>query len=158
MENVKTFAVTLCACCIACSILSLLCSDTRMKKVVSLVMGAFIVCSLLLPLFSLSALSKDDINIITESADLDLNTEEAYKKAVLDETAKNLVIAADDLLKQENIKVKNIELAIKLSEDDSIYISKIYIYINKTDEHKADKIKSIIEKNMNKEPVIVADE
>ena len=62
------------------------------------------------------------------------------------------------MLKQEEIRAKNIELAIKLSEDDSIYISKIYIYINKADEQKAEKIKSIIEKNMNKEPVIVADE
>ena len=129
-----------------------------MKKVVSLVMGAFIVCSLLLPLFSLTALSADDFRITTDSTGLDIDSEEAYKKAVLDETAKNLVIAADDLLKQEDISAKNIELAIKLSEDDSIYISKIYIYINKVDEQKAEKIKSIIEKNMNKEPVIVADE
>ena len=158
MDNVKTFAVTLCLCCIACSIISLLCSDTRMKKVVSLVMGAFIVCSLLLPLFSLTALSADDFRITTDSTGLDIDSEESYKKAVLDETAKNLVIAADDLLKQEEIRAKNIELAIKLSEDDSIYISKIYIYINKADEQKAEKIKSIIEKNMNKEPVIVADE
>ena len=129
-----------------------------MKKVVSLVMGAFIVCSLLLPLFSLTALSADDFRITTDSTGLDIDSEEAYKKAVLDETAKNLVLAADDLLKQEDIRAKNIELAIKLSEDDSIYISKIYIYINKADEQKAEKIKSIIEKNMNKEPVIVADE
>ena len=49
MSGFYTVAVTVCAAAIACAILSTFVSDGGLKRILSLVMGAFMVCSLIVP-------------------------------------------------------------------------------------------------------------
>jgi hypothetical protein len=81
-----------------------------------------------------------------------------YEEEVLNKTAENLVVVANDLLISENIVAENIEVAIKKSDNNSIYISTINIYINETNSVKTETIKRIIERNMSKEPVVIVNE
>lgn len=158
MSSLKSFAVTVCVCCIACSIIGIIAPSGRMKKILNLVLGAFLAVSMIIPFIGLSdSFSKDMYFETSEflSADID---EKEYEKLVLNKTADNLVLAANDLLLSEDIKVDNIEIGIKKSDTNSIYISKINIYISDKEKDKAEKIKSIITRNMSKEPVIIISE
>ena len=86
------------------------------------------------------------------------NTDNAYNQLVLSKTADNLVLAADNLLKNEGITADNIELALKKTDNDSIYISSVVIYISEQYSHRAQEITKIIASNMSKEPVIIVNE
>ena len=101
---------------------------------------------MLIPLIGLSATFSKDLFVDNEFDNVDLSSsEQAYEQLVLNQTADNLVNAANDLLLSENIAAQNIEIGIKKSENNSIYISTINIYISDDD-------------NMSKEPVIIINE
>ena len=106
-------------------------------------------------LFSVSnyEFSTDEYIFESQSA-----TNDEYEKLVLTTTAENLVKAANELLLSNDIQAENIEIGIKKSDDDSIYISSIYIYISKELEYKTEEIKRIIGSNMSKEPVVIISE
>lgn len=166
MDSLKTSAVIVCLCCVVCSIVSLIIPTGRMKKTVSLVLGMFLLCSTIIPIKGLfDTFSKRDITskdiiqsnentIITEN---DFN-ESDYNKAVLKKTADNLVTIADNLLKNEGIKAENIKISLNVTDDNSIYIADIIIYITNEYKDKVQTIRKIIYSNMSKDAEIVIDE
>ncbi|MBQ8057146.1 MAG: stage III sporulation protein AF [Ruminococcus sp.] len=158
MNTLRSCAVIACVCCIACSIISVIAPTGRMKKTVNLIMGMFLLCSMAVPVVGLFSASTyefkvDDYNIEYKSED-----SSDYEKLVLNQTADNLVVAANDLLIANEIEADNIKVSIKKADNNSIYISSIYIYISKEYESKTEEIKSIIGSNMAKEPVVIVSE
>lgn len=158
MSTLSGVSVTACACCIACSVLSLLFPDGVMKKTINLVMGAFLICSMLIPVIGSVQALTFEYETDSKSFTVDNDYSKKHEEEVLTQTAENLVIVANDLLKSESIVAENIEIGIKKSENNSIYISTINIYINESNSDKADLIKRIIERNMSKEPVVIVNE
>lgn len=159
MNALKSASVVVCVCCIVCSIIGLISPQGTMRKILNLILGAFLICSMLIPLIGLSATFSKDLFVDNEFDNADLSSsEQAYEQLVLNQTADNLVEAANDLLLSENIAAQNIEVGIKKSENNSIYISTINIYISDDDKYKTEKIKNIIARNMSKEPVIIINE
>lgn len=154
MNALKSASMIACVCCVACSVVSLITPMGRMRKTVNLILGLFIICSMLIPVVGLVTTKETEFSI-EESVFENMNSEEEYEKLVLNETADNLVKAANDLLLSENIEAENISIGIKRTESDSIYISRINIYINKDYENMVEDIKRIISINMSKEPVVI---
>ncbi|MBQ2972023.1 MAG: stage III sporulation protein AF [Ruminococcus sp.] len=157
MNALRSMSVIACVCCIACSLISIIAPLGKMRKIVNLVLGLFIICSMLIPLVGLFTTDIPDLNLEEQYSDLSLNEKE-YEKLILNETADNLVVAANELLLSENIQVDNIEIGIKKTDNNSIYISRINIYISKDLDSRADAIKRIISTNMSKEPVVIVSE
>ncbi|MBQ7133736.1 MAG: stage III sporulation protein AF [Ruminococcus sp.] len=157
MNALRSMSVIACVCCIACSLISIIAPLGKMRKIVNLVLGLFIICSMLIPLVGLFTTDIPDLNLEEQYSDLSLNEKE-YEKLILNETADNLVVAANELLLSENIQVDNIEIGIKKTDNNSIYISRINIYISKDLDSRADEIKRIISTNMSKEPVVIVSE
>ncbi|MDO4748016.1 MAG: stage III sporulation protein AF [Eubacteriales bacterium] len=158
MSSLKSASVIICICCVACSIIGLLAPLGRMRKISNLVLGAFLVSSLFIPLLGVVDTFSTDYSFDIDDTLTTVSNESDYEKMVLNQTAQNLVAATNDLLLSEGIEAKNIELGIKKSENNSIYINKINIYINKEDKEKTEQIKNIIVVNMSKEPVIIVSE
>ncbi len=128
-----------------------------MKKTVNLVLGLFLITSMIMPILGLASVLKDNVKLPQEALDSELYEYE-YDDLVLSQTAKNLVSAANSLLSSENIYADNIEISLKKADDNSIYISSINIYISKEYEQKAGVITKVIGSNMSKEPVIIVSE
>lgn len=155
MDMLSKMSVIVCVCCIVCSIISMFVPLGRMNKTLNLVLGLFLLTSIIIPVVSLFSGLSSEISLnfsdISQSTSADID----YDKLVLNTTADNLVKAADELLKNEDVNAKNITLSLKKTEDNSIYISDIVIYITKEYMHREDDIKKIVSTNMSKEPVIV---
>ncbi len=158
MSTLSSVSVTACACCVACCILSLIFPDGTMKKTLNLVMGAFLICSMLIPIIGGVKAISFEYQTDDKSFSVDEDYSQIYEEEVLTKTAENLVVVANDLLKSENIVAENIKVGIKKSDNNSIYISTINIYISESDTDKIDSIKRIIERNMSKEPVVIVNE
>lgn len=158
MNSLRSFAVITCVCSIACSVISVIAPTGRMKKTVNLILGMFLLCSMAVPVVGLLSTSSYDFEIDEQSLNLEADNSGEYESLVLRKTADNLVKATNDLLLSNDIEADNIRVGIKKTDDNSIYISSIYIYISKEYEPKSEKIKSIIGSNMTKEPVIIVSE
>lgn len=111
-----------------------------------------------LPVIGLFSVKNYEFNTEEYSIESQTASNDEYERLVLTTTAENLVKAANELLLSNDIHAENIEIRIKKTEDNSIYISNIYIYISKELEYKTEEIKRIIGSNMSKEPVIIVSE
>lgn len=129
-----------------------------MKKTLNLILGMFLLCSMVVPLIGLFSTTSYQFDFDEYSMDVKQYSNSDYESLVLTQTADNLVIAANDLLLSRDIEADNIRVGLKKTDDNSIYISSIYIYINKDYEDEAEEIKRIIGSNMSKEPVIIISE
>ena len=129
-----------------------------MKKTLNLILGMFLLCSMVVPLIGLFSTTSYEFDFDEYSMDVKQDSNSDYESLVLTQTADNLVIAANDLLLSRDIEADNIRVGLKKTDDNSIYISSIYIYINKDYEDKAEEIKRIIGSNMSKEPVVIVNE
>lgn len=131
---------------------------TVTKKTVSLVMGAFMICSMLIPLIGAISTFTLDYEQSEGVMHYDNDYEAEFEKEVLTETAENLVIVTNDILSAEGISPQDIKISIGKSDNNSIYISSIYIYITEQDKERVEHIKNIIIRNMSKEPVVIINE
>ncbi len=129
-----------------------------MKKIINLVLGLFLICSMIVPIFGFISTASNDFNIKKNSLNISTPDEYSYEKEVLEMTADNLVLVANDMLLNENIECENIEIGLKKSDNNSIYISRINIYISNNMIEKTEDIKKIISSNMMKEPVVIVSE
>ncbi len=158
MNTLRSCSMIACICCIACSIISVIAPGGRMKKTLNLILGMFLLCSMVVPVIGLFFTTSYELDLNEYNIDVEQDSNSDYESLVLTQTADNLVLAANDLLLSSDIEADNIRVGIKKTDDNSIYISSIYIYINKDSEDKAEEIKRIIGSNMSKEPVIIISE
>ncbi len=131
---------------------------TVTKKTVSFVMGAFMICSMLIPLIGAITSFTVDYEQSDEIIEGDYDYEGQLEKEVLNKTAENLVVATNDLLTSEGITPEDIKISIGKSDNNSIYISSIYIYITEQDRERTEYINNLIARNMVKEPVVIVNE
>ena len=158
MTALYNTSVIVCVCCVVCSMLSMLAPFGRTKKIINLILGFFLISSMIVPLVSLFTENKFSLSLHSSSPDSYYTDEKEYEKMVLKKTADNLVLATNDLLSAENIKPDNIMITLKKSDNNSIYISKINIYISKAYKNRAEDILKIITANMCIEPEIILNE
>lgn len=151
-------SVIVCVCCVVCSMLSMIAPFGRTKKIINLILGFFLISSMIVPLVSLFTENKISLSLHSSSPDSYYVDEKEYENIVLKKTADNLVNATNDLLLAENIVADNIMITLKKSDNNSIYISKINIYISKAYKNRAEDILKIITANMCKEPEIILNE
>ena len=160
MSELKNAGTIICICCVTCSIISLIVPDKRMNKTVNLVLGLFLICSMIIPIKGIVSTIKGE-GVILQDYEFEQNVDEDikdYQKAVMKETADNLVKVTDNLLKNEGIEADNIKLSLKLSDNNSIYVGRIIIYISKKYEDRLNDIEKIVYSNMSKEPEIIINE
>ena len=156
MTALNTAASVLCASAVICALMSLIVPYDRMKKAVNLVLSLFLICSLILPVKSaIEQLSLDET--FSEYDESISFSQEDFNKAVLKETANSLVLCADELLKNEGLKANDIKLSLRISDEGSIYVGSVLIYISREYEDKAGEIEKIIYRNFSKEPQIIVE-
>lgn len=158
ISALRSSSVVVCVCCIVCAMFSMIAPAGKMKKTVDIVLSLFLLSSMLIPIASFVKSFSADVVIDEQDVDIKNIDEDDYTEIVLKQTADNLVEIADNLLKSEGIQAENIRVSLKKTDKNSIYISRIDIYISKDNEKDTDKIKRIVETNMSKEPGIYIDE
>ena len=76
------------------------------------------------------------------------------QEVVAQMTADHLTQALNELLHNEGIDVKDIKLSLKISDEGRISVVRAVIYISEKDIDKMPAIKSIVYRNISKEPEI----
>lgn len=157
MNSIYPAVITVCAAVLICSILSNFICEGSVKKIFNLVMGAFLVCSLIVP--AINAVKSLTLNLseLPQSEELISTYDELYNTQVVYQTKENLELSVRDILSQNGIQINNCEIVLSLTDESSIIISSIDIYIYKDDVSQTETIREITEKNFGINPNIITE-
>ena len=157
MNEILAVTSAICASALICTLVSNFVTDGSTKKIICLVLGAFIICSMIVPIknavngFS-EEIAETDISDSAVSTD-----DEAYSREILKQTRKNLESALKDLLLQNGVEINSCEIILVLTDDNSIIISSVSIYISKEYTQYSDLISEVTFQNFSVQPNIITE-
>lgn len=152
-----TVVSVVCSSALICTLVSTFITDGSTKKIVNLVLGAFIVCCMIIPVRNALGSVGDGISQHTPPSQLSSTDDEAYSKAVLSQTKLNLESTLADLLLQNNIKINRSEIILSQTSQNSIIISSISIYISNDYKPYIDTIINITYDNFGTKPTVMTE-
>lgn len=153
MSALSALCLTLCAVGAGVSLLSSLAPQKRTGRVMSFVIGLFVILSVMRAVSTAVADISADVSLVQPTLP-DTFSEDDRVRAVAQRTAKYLVEAADELLRAEGITADDIRISLKISDEGRIYADRVDIYINEASRDREDDIEAIIYRNLAKEPDI----
>ncbi len=153
MNGIKAVSMTLCYTCVAVSIITVLIPQKRTRRVMGFVVGLFFISTFLTA--AAAQVSELDLHSPYPS-DIPIPTYpvEDSRDTVARMTADQLTQALNELLNNEGIFPDDIKLTLKISDEGRISVVRAVIYISEQDIHKTPTIKSIVYRNISKEPEI----
>ncbi len=132
MSGIGTVALTVCCASLICSLLSNFVNDSSLKRVLNLVLGAFVVCSLILPVKTAVSDFRQDVDSEIEYSQGYATPDEAYNQRIVAQTRENLENTLEAILNQNGIYPNKTEIILSVNSDNSIIISRICIYIDES--------------------------
>lgn len=157
MNEILAVTSAICASALICTLVSNFVTDGSTKKIICLVLGAFIICSMIVPIknavngFS-EEIAETDISDSAVSTD-----DEAYSREILKQTRINLESALKDLLLQNGVEINSCEIILVVADDNSIIISSVSIYISKEYTQYSDLISEVTFQNFSVQPNIITE-
>ena len=157
MNEILAVTSAICASALICTLVSNFVTDGSTKKIISLVLGAFIICSMIVPIKNAVNGFSEEI-AETDISDLAVSTDdEAYSREILKQTRSNLESALKDLLLQNGVEINSCEIILALTDDNSIIISSVSIYISKEYTQYSDLISEVTFQNFSVQPNIITE-
>lgn len=154
MNEISAVTIAICASALICTVVMNFVSDGGTRKIINIVLGAFVICSMIIPVKNLVTGISNSPAEITAPEELTATADEAYSKQIVSQTRANLESALKDLLLQNNIEISSCEIILSLTDENSIIISSISIYINQEYTQYADTIDEIVFQNFSVHPNI----
>lgn len=153
MNGIKAVSMTLCYTCVAISMITVLIPQKRTRRVMGFAVGLFFISTFITAI--VAQMSEIDFSI-SDINEIPIPTynENSSQDTVAQMTADNLTGALNELLNNEGIYPKNIQLSLKISDEGRISVVRAVIYISEKDIDKMTAIKSIVYRNISKEPKI----
>lgn len=157
MNEILAVTSAICASALICTLVSNFVTDGSTKKIIRLVLGAFIICSMIVPIKNAVSGFSEEI-AETDISDSAVSTDdEAYSREILKQTRINLESALKDLLLQNGVEINSCEIILALTDDNSIIISSVCIYISKEYTQYTDLISEITFQNFSVQPNIITE-
>lgn len=138
--------MTVCLISIICTVIEILFPKGKMEKIFKVVLGIFMLCSLLFPLKNLLKNihfdAKNPENFIKNKGKLKSTVDEQTKNTV----QKKIKQTVEQILSKKNIKPEKINVIMDTTREDCISFKKIEVFLSRSDETKKDTVKSELEK------------
>lgn len=157
MNELLAVTSAICASALICTLVSNFVTDGSTKKIISLVLGAFIICSMIVPIKNAVNGFSEEIAEMQISDSAVSTDDEAYSREILKQTRKNLESSLKDLLLQNGVEINSCEIILALTDDNSIIISSVRIYISKEYTQYTDLISEITFQNFSVQPNIITE-
>lgn len=132
-------------------------TDSASKKLIGLVMGAFLAVCMLAPVKSAFEGVFTAVEDMPSEQEYSMAGDEAIQKQVLSDTRSGLETALTDLLAQNGIDIRRAEIILALTDENRVIISGIGIYINEGAERDTERITQITENNFSIRPQIITE-
>lgn len=139
MSSFASLIGMVCVCAVVVSALGIISPNGMTEKTLSLVIGVFIICVMLVPIKSFCTDFDFKLNLPESVESINIDAQKAYNSAVIAECGIRLENSLTTILRDNNLSVKEVEVQLDKKADGGIYISGINIYIDEG-ESRADEI------------------
>ncbi len=158
MNGLSAAVVTACAASLIGAVVSGFVTDGGIKKILGLVLGAFTICAMIVPVSR--AASDFSVNIENHQSygELTATAAEAYQKQLVNTTRQNLEDTLIAILNQNGIYPEKVEVILAFADESSIIISQVSIYISNSDISQTAKISQLTEQSFQIKPDIIRSE
>lgn len=147
MDSVKGWAAMLCAVALGCALLQMLAPKEGLGRIFKLIAAAFFLCCLVTPLLSLKSLTRLSVDFLPEEVRADV-LQERVNEQVLRQIDAALQRVTTEALEGRNIKVEKVEAQTDTSEDGSIYIERVILYMDKQNIKNAMTARQVMEQRL----------
>ena len=147
MNGLSAAVVTACAASLIGAVVSGFVTDGGIKKILGLVLGAFTICAMIVPVSRAASYGE-----LTATAD------EACQKQLVNTTRQNLEVTLTAILNQNGIYPEKVEVILAFADENSIIISQVSIYISNSDISQTAKISQLTEQSFQIKPDIIRSE
>lgn len=153
MNGFKAVSMTLCYTCVAVSMITVLIPQKRTRSVMGFAVGLFFISTFITAVAAQVGEIDPDLQNLN---DIPIPTyhEEVPRDTVAQMTADQLTQALNELLNNEGIFPNDIKLTLKISDEGRISVVRAVIYISEKDIGQMPTIKTIVYRNISKEPEI----
>lgn len=148
MSAIKSWSVTICVVSVICTIIEILFPKGKMEKIFKVVLGVFMLCSLLVPLkktlSNINFDAKKPENFIKDKGKLKSTTDDQIKIAAQNKLKRTV----EKILTAKGVKSEKINVIMDTNQESCISIKKIEVFLSRGDENKKDTVKNELEKNL----------
>ena len=131
---------------IVCTVIEILFPKGKMEKIFQVVLGVFMLCSLLVPLkkflTNINFETKKPENFVKDKGKLKSTTDDQIKIAAKNKLRRTI----EKILAAKNIKPEKINVIMDTNQESCISIKKIEVFLSRGDENKRDIAKSELKK------------
>ncbi|MDF1496209.1 stage III sporulation protein AF [Caproiciproducens sp. CPB-2] len=157
MNAVREWSAAICMAALVAAMLQGLVPSGSMERMVKFVIGAFVICALIVPLAKI--VPEISMSIQTDSdspvnSQLEKTVEKQYSAAA-QESITNLVVSE---LNNIDIKCKNVNVIMDTNEDGSISINKVVVILAKGYGKDREKASAHLEKTLGLKMEVSSDE
>lgn len=153
MDSIKAWAAALCIAAIVCAVLQMLAPKEGTGKVFKLILSAFFLCCLIMPLLRAGSLTRLDISVLPGEVQAEL-LEDRVNQQLMRQVQATVEQLAETALDSSGVKAEKIEVKTDTSPEGSIYIQQVTITLDKQSKPKALAAREVLEKQLGVSVVI----
>ena len=147
MESIRSWALIICFASIACTMLEIITPDGNMAKMMKLVLGAFMLCAITIPMITM--FKNIDIDLKAKNYEYDVKQYKNEFDTKINEVAidkiKDLALNELNLI---NIKPRKIDVFMDMRDKYCISIKEITVALDKKNLDKQEEVKKVIEQKL----------
>lgn len=140
----EAWAVSIACCSVVCCMVELLTVNVRLERTVRFVLGAFVLCVLILPLKGVvSELSQITVSVPDTppfAEDISAQREELLRQEIS--------VLVSKTLKENDIVPVNVSIDMDIDDDSCISIITAEVTLKHSDSYKANRVKNILDSNL----------
>lgn len=155
MNGLYAAAVTVCSAALICALVSNFVSDASSQKLISLVMGAFVVCVMVAPVRAAVQEAGSAFSQLPQYEEKVAQSQEQSQKQILAATRDNLERTLQALLQQNGLACEKTEIILADSGENGIIIARASIYIDRNSEYNRAALIRVTEQHFGITPEII---
>lgn len=153
MNGLSGWALTVSICAVIACIVEMLTSDTKLEKIVRFVLGAFMLCAVLIPLGQ----TVSEISDINLDNTFTYNTRQDFTEQKVKLLKNEICSLVNTTLSAENIYPQKSEVSMDIDDDMCISMVSVTVVLDRKDADKAVKTADTIKSKLGLECTVVAD-
>lgn len=148
MEALRSWGTTVCLAALAAGIAGILTPSGKMEKVYKFALSLFMLCCLLLPLFSLNSIKLKNIHFNGESSAVSADLTQTIDKQKEMMAEKNISELVLDCCKSSGVTPVSIKVSLIKDKNNAYSVNAVEVSLKSSDMLKQENIKEIVMKRL----------
>lgn len=147
MDAIKGWAAALCVVAVGCTLIQMLAPKDGMGRIFRILIGAFFLCCMVSPLLSLRKMTNLDLNLLPAEIQSSL-LEDKVKEQLDRQISAAVEKIVNQAMENYNLKAEKVETITDTSEDGSIYMKQIILYLDKQSMAQSAAVRQALEQRL----------